>query len=253
MIIIPAIDLKDGKVVRLLRGEYQQETVYDENPLAVARRWKYAGADIIHIVNLDGALAGDLKQLEIVKKLISNLHIQVQFGGGIRSLDDIKSVFDAGAERVIIGTKAFTDDTFLKYISQDPILKNKLDNIIVSIDCKRAAQGSYVATTTGWTQDTQITHVDMLDEISKHGITTAVVTDISTDGALTGPNMPFLTQALEKNSSVKIIASGGIANIDNIKELKALSEKYTNLHGVIIGKALYEQKVELKEAIRVCR
>ncbi|MFH2139080.1 MAG: 1-(5-phosphoribosyl)-5-[(5-phosphoribosylamino)methylideneamino]imidazole-4-carboxamide isomerase [Candidatus Omnitrophota bacterium] len=253
MIVIPAIDIRNGRVVRLLRGEYDKETVYEEYPLTIAQRWANDGAELIHIVNLDGALTGDLKQISVVKQIVDVLKVKVQFGGGIRSVDNVKTVFDTGVYKVIVGTKAFVDDNFLPIVVKDPQLQDKVDRIIISIDCKKdVSSDEYIVQHTGWTDATDYTAKQALKYLQEMGIKTAVVTDISKDGTLSGPNFQFLEQVL-KATTLDIIASGGVSSIEDIENLNILGNKYSNLQGVIIGKALYEGTINLKEAIELCR
>ncbi len=249
MIIIPAIDLLGGQVVRLLRGEYDKETVYDKEPLNVAKRWQSQGAEIIHIVDLDGSLHGELKNLKFAQEIIQTLRIKVHYGGGVRSTEDIKTIFKAGVHRVIIGTMAFKDASFLEKAAQDSDLKNRLDNIIVSIDAKQSPDKSdYILQAAGWTQASLQTSQGAITKLKETKINMAVVTDINRDGTLSGPNIELLESIL-KVTDLKIIASGGVSCLADIKNLKKLSDKYNNLYGAIIGKALYEERVNLKEAI----
>lgn len=233
--------------MRLYQGEYDKETVYDTAPLKTAQLWQEQGAGILHIVDLDGARYGELKNLSFIKEIIKKLNINVHYGGGVRTLDDIKTVFDAGVYRVIIGTKAFTDENFLAGISGDKQLRPYLNRIIVSIDAKQAPDKSgYLVCTAGWTGQTQCTSREALKKLEDAGIGMAVVTDISRDGTLSGPNLEFLKEMLT-STSVQIIASGGISSLDDVRALKRL--EYFNLFGAITGKALYEGKFKLREAI----
>ncbi|RKY37230.1 MAG: 1-(5-phosphoribosyl)-5-[(5-phosphoribosylamino)methylideneamino]imidazole-4-carboxamide isomerase [Candidatus Omnitrophota bacterium] len=246
MLIIPAIDLKDGKVVRLVQGEYGQKKVYSDSAVSVAKQWEAQGAEIIHIVDLDGAVRGGLKNIAVVQEVKANLSVKVHFGGGVRSVDDLKILFDAGVHKVIIGTKIFSSHNFLQEIVRyDKLL---LKRIIVSIDAKSSDKKNYFVQHTGWTKSTALTAVEALKQMRDTGIEMAVVTDIMQDGMLSGPNFVFIEKVL-KNSCLQIIASGGITDLADIKKLNDLSLKYKHLYGAIIGKALYEGKINLKEAI----
>ncbi len=248
MIIIPAIDLKEGKVVRLFRGDYNQEKVYSNHPAEVAASWQEQGAQILHIVDLDGSLAGELRNLEVVKKIAKEVNVSLHVGGGIRTTSDIKTLFQAGVTRVIIGTKAFTDDKFLQAVRNDNELRNKLDSIIVSIDTESYDGFNYFIKTSGWTKNSSINAFDAVREIEQAGIKMVVVTDIMRDGTLSGPNASFL-EAMLRSTSMRIITSGGISNLQDIKTLKGISLEYNNLYGAITGKALYEGALNLREAI----
>ena len=238
MLITPAIDLRDGKVVRLFRGSYAKETVYSDDPLAVAEQWKQQGAEILHIIDLDGALQGKPVNSRIIAKIIKKTGIKVHTGGGIRSMKNIQTLLDKGVFRVIMSTKVFDDDDFMSGIAPD--MKEK---IIVSIDAKAG-----VVMNKGWTEQTVLTAQDAIRKVEQSGITMAIVTDVSSDGTLSGPNLSLLTGVLA-NTRVNILCAGGISGIEDIKTLRRLENDYNNLFGVIIGKALYEGKIDLKEAI----
>jgi phosphoribosylformimino-5-aminoimidazole carboxamide ribotide isomerase len=239
MIIIPAIDIKSGKVVRLTQGQFDQEKIYDQYPLAVAKQWVAQGAKLIHIVDLDGAKEGKTQNLGCIKEIAEKTNVSIQMGGGIRDAETIEKVFSAHITRVVLGTRAIEDLDFLK-----TALVRWGDKIAVSLDC---ANG-FVATK-GWTTISKLAAVDLVPQLEKMGLKTLIVTDIATDGMLTGPNIKSLQQILTL-TKMKVIASGGISTIDDIQNLLNLKAK--NLYGVITGKALYENKLNLKDAIDLC-
>jgi phosphoribosylformimino-5-aminoimidazole carboxamide ribotide isomerase len=240
--VFPAIDLRGGRVVRLLRGDYQQETEYSTDPVAVGRRWVEQGARILHVVDLDGSLKGGFRNLSIVSTLLQGVQAKIHFGGGVRTVADI------GVHRVIIGTKFFVDPTFRDEIAKLPASMRQ--QLIVSIDSRRTEGVAYYVQHTGWTKGTVCTARDALRMVEQTGISLAVVTDILQDGTLQGPNMALLQDMMSAESGVRIIASGGMASIADVAKLLRIgSEK---LFGIIIGKALYEGKINLKEAIALC-
>lgn len=265
MIIIPAIDLLDGKVVRLFQGDYNKVKVYYDSPLEAAQRWEEEGAKIIHVVDLNGTKEGKFKNLDIVKKIADKIKTKIHFGGGIRSLQDIKTILDLGVERVVIGTKVFTDQKFLKEISKDSELKKQLDRIIVSVDSKildKKDYPTYAVSHTGWTgtavesnateSNVVLTPFTAIRIIEKWGIKMVMVTDIMRDGTLFGPNIELLKNILD-STKIQIIASGGVSSLEDIKTLKKLKSTYNNLYAVIIGKAFYEHKINLGEAIQYAK
>jgi len=238
MLVIPAIDIRGGKVVRLAQGKAECETVYSDSPLEIARMWAGQGADLIHVVDLDGAIEGEPKNLKQVKEIIDEVDVKIELGGGIRDLETLQSLIDSGVEKVVIGTRALEED----FISKAS--KRFGDRIVVGIDAK---DGTVL--TKGWLFKTQMKAVDLAEKISSLGIRTINYTDISRDGMLKGPNIDSLKKIL-KVKGVDIIASGGVSTIEDVTRLKALS--VSGLKGMIIGKALYEKTIDLKEAIRVC-
>ena len=238
MIVIPAIDIRGGKVVRLAQGRADLETVYSHSPIEGALRWASAGAELIHVVDLDGALTGNLKNLDIVERMVRQVKVKIELGGGIRDEGGIRDALDAGIDKVVIGTKAL-DKQFLKDISG--LFK---DNIIIGVD----ARAGYVYTN-GWLSETKILAVELIKRIAEFGLKTVNYTDISKDGMLEGPNMDSLKSIL-KVARVDIIISGGISTIEDVKNMKVLEKD--GLKGMIIGKALYEDMIDLKEAISIC-
>lgn len=233
MIIFPAVDIKNGKCVRLQKGVWDSATVYNDEPSAAAQLWESKGAEYIHIVNLDGAfgIAGD--NMAAVKKIIENVNVPIQLGGGIRSLSDIEQALSLGISRVILGTAAIENREFLK----EAISKYD-ERIVVSIDAK----DGYVAVK-GWTEVTPFKVLDLSKEFEGYGLKTLVYTDISRDGMMMGPDFKTLMELNEK-TNLDIIASGGIKGKEDILKLKD-----ADLYGAIIGKALYTGDIVLEEIL----
>ncbi|MFN8007080.1 MAG: 1-(5-phosphoribosyl)-5-[(5-phosphoribosylamino)methylideneamino]imidazole-4-carboxamide isomerase [Terriglobia bacterium] len=240
MIIFPAIDLRRGKCVRLLQGRAEHETVYSDDPLQMALRWQKEGATWLHLVDLDRAMSTVSENRQIAKKIFGTLSIPVQFGGGIRQESDLEEILSAGASRVVIGTAAFRDPGFLKKAVQ-----RYADRIVVGLD----AQGGLLATH-GWNQVEAMDAVSFAKTLSRQGVQRVVYTDISRDGMLTGPNAAATRQMAEE-SGLRVIASGGVSSLDDLHMLKPLEP--SGVEGVIIGKALYEQKFSLAEALQLCQ
>lgn len=238
MKVIPAIDIRGGKVVRLIQGAVELETVYSDSPLAMAEQWASYGVELIHIVDLDGALEGELRNLEIVKQIVKSVKSKVELGGGIRDEATVRAVLDAGVDKVIIGTKAL-DERFLQGVK-----KEFKDRVIVSIDADRG-----LVRTKGWVFSTNIKAIALAKKVESLGIRRINYTDISKDGTLEGPNIKSL-QELLKAVKIEVVAAGGISTIDDVKNLKPLEKD--GLRGIIIGKALYENTIDLKEAVRIC-
>ncbi len=234
----PAIDLRNGNVVRLYKGLYNQETIYSDDPLKIAEKWMDAGAQTLHIIDLDGARTGKLVNLNIVKKIINACDLKIQLGGGIRSKEAIEEAINAGVHRVIMSTRIFQDNNFLASLSHE--LKKR---IIVSIDCKDG-----IVMDKGWSRQTSLSVLQAIKIVEDSGIKTCVVTDVAQDGTLKGPNVELIKNILS-STKMDIIAAGGMSTIDDVKTMTAIGNKYVNLNGVIIGKALYEGKIDLKEAI----
>lgn len=239
MIIIPAIDIKNKKVVRLTQGKFDQQTIYHEDPVLLARSWEDQGAKLIHIVDLDGAEKGSLVNLKTIQSIKKTLNIPIQVGGGIRDEEAVNRLLSEGIHRVILGTKAAEDLRFLK-----KVISKWGDHIAVSIDCIKGH-----VMTKGWTKSSNIQGTALAKTLQDCGLKMLVYTDISRDGVLSGPNIEEVKKMLNI-ISIDMIASGGVANLKDIESILAL--KNHNLYGVIIGKALYEKKFTLREAIDLC-
>jgi len=237
MVILPAIDLLDGKVVRLAQGRRDQVTVYSEDPVAVARRWAAAGASWLHVVDLNGAFDGAYTNLPLARRIIESCGVQVELSGGIRSAETLAQAIEAGAARVVLGTKACEDPEFVQMAAS-----RHGERIAVAIDA-RAGQ----VVSRGWVAATALAAEQLAREVAGWGVATVICTDVSRDGMLEGPNLALLQDVLGAGPR-RVIASGGIASLDDLKRLKTLEPK--GLIGAIVGKALYERTIDLAEAIR---
>ncbi len=240
MLIIPAIDIIKGRVVRLNQGDFNKVKSYSDDPVEVARLWQEKGATLLHIVDLDGAKEGKLKNKEVVSRIIEGVNISCEVSVGLRDDKDIEYFLEKGARRVVLGTKAFEDISYLK-----KLLSKFKEKIVVSIDFS----GEKVLKK-GWQEDTDLKPEDVAINMEKLGVKTLEVTDIKMDGTLKGPNIERLKKILNV-VKVSVVASGGVSSLEDIKSLKSLGSK--SLEGVIIGTALYEEKFSLEEAIKVSK
>ena len=237
MIIFPAIDLYDKKAVRLFKGDYNQMTVYSENPLEVAKGFKAAGAEYIHMVDLEGAKDGTTPNFDIVASVAKESVLKVEIGGGIRNEETVKKYIDAGVMRVILGTAALNDRHFL-----ESVCKKYGDKIAVGADLKDGQ-----VAVKGWLETSNVSGMDFLAEMESLGVKTVICTDISRDGAMRGTNRELYKELSEK-FSMDIVASGGVSTLDDIKALREM-----NLYGAIVGKAIYTGDIDLREAIEVAK
>lgn len=237
MIIIPAIDLKDGLVVRYTKGRYNKK-VYSSDPVAVAMEWKKQGAKLLHIVDLDGALNNRLKNLHLIKQIINKAKIDIQVGGGIRSLRIIRKLNLPRVKKLIIGTRAITDESFFK-----KALSRYNSKIALGLDTNFGKIGLY-----GWKKFSRLDLLPLLEKLEGWGLKNVIYTDIQRDGTLGGINTKAIIKLL-KSTSLNVIVSGGVASLNDIRKLAKL--KYPNLKGVIAGKALYEGRFTLKEAMEI--
>lgn len=237
MNIFPAIDLYEGAAVRLFKGDYNQMTVYDKNPLNIAKKFEECGAEFLHMVDLEGAKTGLTPNLETIENIVKNTSLFVELGGGIRSSETVEKYLSIGVSRVILGTAAITDEAFL-----DEAIAKYGEKIAVGVDIR----DGYVAIK-GWTEKSQYTFEDFCKRMQDKGVKTLICTDISKDGAMKGTNRE-LYKSLSEKLSLDIIASGGVSTIDDIKALREM-----NLYGAIIGKAYYTNAIDLKEAIEVAK
>lgn len=240
MILYPAIDLKGGKVVRLEQGRADAETVYSEDASIPANQFKEAGAEWIHVVDLDGAFTGEQANGDAVEAIIKS-GLKVELGGGVRSLEVIKHWLDMGVQRVVIGTKAVTDPNFLQECLQqfDP------EKIAVGIDAKNGK-----VAVKGWIESVDLCAVEFAKSVQEIGIKTIIYTDISRDGMMIGPNFEAQVEMLN-TLDIDLIASGGVASIDDIRRFKEIASENSNLNGVITGKAVYDGELDVAEAIRL--
>ena len=237
MNIFPAIDLFEGKAVRLYKGDYNQMTVYCEEPEKVAVYFKECGAEYIHLVDLEGAKSGETPNFETVKKIIEASGLKAEIGGGIRSEEVIEKYINAGAYRVILGTAAATDPEFLERVA-----KKYGERIAVGCDLKDG-----LVATKGWTDTTKETGEQFFERVQKLGIKTVICTDISRDGAMKGTNLE-LYKELSQKFSIDIIASGGVTDMSDIENLNKM-----DIYGAILGKAIYTGNIDLKTAIKAAK
>lgn len=237
MLIYPAIDLMEGKAVRLLKGDYEKKTIYSANPLEIAKDFERCGATRIHLVDLEGAKDGTTPNLDTIKKIVLNTNLFSEVGGGIRSIETIKKYLDIGVNRVILGTAAVKNPEFLK----EAITRFK-EHIAVGVDIK----DGYVAIN-GWMEKSTLEAFSFCKHLEELGVKTIICTDISKDGAMQGTNLN-LYEELSKKVKMDIIASGGVSTIYDIKRLREM-----NIHGAIVGKAYYLKAIDLKEAIEVSK
>ncbi len=234
MRIYPAIDIKDGNCVRLLRGSFSDVTVYGDDPAQMAKKWESLGGEYIHVVDLDGALKGHGVNADAIKRICEAVSVPVQTGGGIRTMSDIEEKLDCGISRVIIGTKAVSDAEFVT-----EAVRRYGDKIVIGIDAKDG-----MVAIEGWEKTSEYKAVDFAKKMADIGVKTIIYTDIATDGTLMGPNVAAMAQMV-KAAGIDIIASGGVGSIDHIKSLVP-----TGVEGVITGRALYTGNIELPMAIK---
>ena len=235
MQLYPAIDLKNGQCVRLKQGEFKEITVYSDKPEEIAALWQEQGATYLHLVDLDGALAGHSVNEEVIRKIVNTVSIPVEIGGGIRSEAAIASMLSLGVARVIIGTKAVKQPEFIR----DMIEKFGADRIVLGVDAK---DGMVVVE--GWETVSEITASELCSRMKEYGIRHIVYTDISRDGMLIGPNVAY-TKKLTDETGLDVIASGGMSSMEDLRQLYE-----AGVQGAIIGKALYEKRIDLAEAVK---
>ncbi|MEE1350638.1 MAG: 1-(5-phosphoribosyl)-5-[(5-phosphoribosylamino)methylideneamino]imidazole-4-carboxamide isomerase [Clostridia bacterium] len=234
MRIYPAIDIKDGNCVRLLRGDFSQQTIYGNDPAEMAKKWEALGGEYIHVVDLDGALKGHGVNAAAIKRICEAVSVPVQTGGGIRTMDDIEKKLECGIARVIIGTKAVSDSAFVK-----EAVRNYGDKIVIGIDAKDG-----MVAIEGWEKTSEYKAVEFAQKMADIGVKTIIYTDIATDGTLMGPNVCAMEEMV-RASGIDIIASGGVGSLEHIKMLVP-----TGVEGVITGRALYTGNISLGDAIK---
>ena len=237
MLIFPAIDLYEGKAVRLLRGDYAQMTVYSEHPEEIALDFANAGAKWIHLVDLEGAKSGSTPNLETVKRIVAASGLSAEVGGGIRNMETVKTYLDAGVSRVILGTAAVTDEEFLR-----EALAAYGEKIAVGVDIKDGK-----VAIKGWTVASELDAIPFCEKLQKLGVRTVICTDISKDGAMMGTNHALYSE-LSRRFDLQIIASGGVSSMEDVEKLAKL-----DLYGAIIGKAYYTGAIDLPRAIEVAK
>lgn len=240
MIVIPAIDLKDGKCVRLSQGRIDRETVYSEDPLRMARHWEAKGAERLHLVDLNGAFAGRPFHRDLIGEILRAVQIPVEVGGGIRSMETIEDYLRCGARWVILGTAALRDRPLLK-----EACRRFPGQIILGIDAK----GGRVALE-GWTEETSVSANELVSQVEGIGLSAIIFTDVERDGMASGLNIES-TRRLARSTSVPVIASGGLSRLEEIEALMALEEE--GVVGVVVGRALYTGAIDLEEAIRLTK
>ena len=234
MRLYPAIDIRNGKCVRLMQGRFDQETVYFEQPYQVAELWEEKGASFLHLVDLDGACAGESVNKQAVREILAHVSIPAELGGGVRELDQIRELLDMGIYRVIIGSRAAEDPAFVK----EAVETFGAEHIVAGIDAKNG-----MVSTHGWLETGEMTAIELAQIMKDQGVETIIYTDIARDGMLTGPNIPQ-TKALAEASGLTVIASGGVSSLDDLAALRD-----AGIPGAILGKSLYEKKIDLAEAV----
>jgi phosphoribosylformimino-5-aminoimidazole carboxamide ribotide isomerase len=237
MQIIPAIDIRGGKVVRLTQGLANRQKVYSDSPVDMAKKWDSFGVDLIHLVDLDGAFEGELKNLDIVRDIARSVKAKVELGGGMRTEEAVKNAIDSGVAKVVLGTKAL-DEAFL-----GKVVGLYGDKIVVGVDVRDG-----VVCTKGWVEKTKVKVIDLVRRLEKAGVKTINYTDISRDGMLVGPNIKGIRDLLEE-TNMRVVVGGGVSAIEDVRKLSDLAD--FGLAGIIIGKALYEGTIELGEAIKI--
>jgi phosphoribosylformimino-5-aminoimidazole carboxamide ribotide isomerase len=236
MILLPAIDIRDGKAVRLARGDFDAETVYDADPLEAARRWVADGARALHVVDLDGARTGEPANVEHVRRIAAGVDVPIQVGGGIRSAEAADAIIAAGAARMVLGTAAYTDVDLL-----DEVLERHGDRVIVSVDARDG-----MLATAGWLEQSEIPAESVIERLAHRGVRRFVYSSIERDGILGGPDLDAARRVAQVVRGT-FVYSGGVSSLDDLRALAALRQ--VNLAGVIVGKALYERRFTVAEAI----
>jgi phosphoribosylformimino-5-aminoimidazole carboxamide ribotide isomerase len=236
VILYPAIDIRGGKAVRLLEGDYERETTYDADPVDAARRWASEGAEFLHVVDLDGAKAGAPRNLDAVTRIAATVGCPIQAGGGLRDADSVKAVLGAGAARVVIGTAALRAPAFL-----DAMLAEHGDRIVVSVDAKAGK-----IALEGWTETGEESAIEAVAALGDRGVARFLCTAIEVDGTMKGPATDQLTE-IAAATNAQIIASGGVGNLSHLEDLARLDAP--NIEGAIVGRALYERRFTVSEAI----
>ena len=237
MKILPAIDIKDKKCVRLVKGNFDNKTEYEISPVEQASKYNDHGFQNLHIVDLDGALNGEIVNLDIIEKIVSKFDLKIEIGGGIRNLESIKKYTDVGVEKVILGSAAIKDKNFLKEACQK--FPNK---IALGLDAKEG----YLSVS-GWKENSNRLTLDYLKEVNEFGVSRLIYTDINRDGMKQSPNFEETTKVAD-TSNCPVIISGGVSSIDDIKKAKELDNK--NIEGIIVGKAIYDGDINLEELVK---
>jgi phosphoribosylformimino-5-aminoimidazole carboxamide ribotide isomerase len=242
VILYPAIDIRGGQAVRLLQGDYERETTYDADPVDAARRLAREGAKFLHVVDLDGAKAGEPRNLDAVSRIAAAVDCPIQVGGGLRDATSVASVLEAGAERVVIGTAALRDPEFLA-----EALDLHGDRVVVSVDARDGK-----VSLSGWTETSDLDVADAVAELSARGVGRFLCTAIEVDGTMEGPALKELNR-IATVTDAQVLASGGVGDLSHLEALAKASEEAPNLEGVIVGRALYERRFTVAEAIAALR
>ena len=240
MIFFPAIDIYQGKCVRLEKGDFEKKTIFNEDPVDQAKFFEDMGCNWIHVVDLDGAKNGSSSNFNIVEEISLKTNLKIQFGGGVRSIEKIKSLLAIGIERVVIGTKAINDISFLDVACRDFPHK-----IVIGIDARKGK-----VSIEGWTKDSGVNANELAINAEKKGVCAIIFTDIDKDGLMSGPNIPS-TLEIAKAVNIPVIVSGGVSAIEDVIEVK--ENEGSGIGGVICGRAVYDKKVDIKEALKIVR
>ena len=240
MILYPAIDIRDGQAVRLLQGDYERETAYDADPVDAAKRWAGEGAEFLHVVDLDGAKAGEPRNLEAISRIAASVECPIQVGGGLRDDESVAAVLEAGAERAVIGTAAQRDPEFLQ-----TMIDAYADRVVVSVDARDGK-----VSLSGWTETSDVDVADAVAELSRRGVARFLCTAIEVDGTMEGPALHELSR-IASATPAQVIASGGVGEIAHLRTLA--HEMPANVEGAIVGRALYERRFTVAEAIAALR
>ena len=238
MIIFPAIDLRGGKCVRLFKGDFSRETIFSDNPSAVAVKWEEMGAQYLHVVDLDGALQGETKNREAIRSILGAVHIPMELGGGLRSLESIERALTGGIQRVILGSAAVENPSLVQEACH-----RFGDRIVVAIDARDG-----IVATQGWESSGNVSVLDFAKQMADYGVKTVIYTDISRDGTLSGLNLEGAIE-LSKVSGLRVVASGGVRSLEDIRAVKA--HETDGIEGVIVGQAIYSGRLDLKKALRI--
>jgi len=239
VILYPAIDIRGGQAVRLLQGDYERETTYDADPVDAATRWAEEGAEFLHVVDLDGAKAGEPRNLDSIRRIADAVDCPIQVGGGLRNPAAVSAVLEAGAERVVIGTAALRDPEFL----DETLAEHGEERVVVSVDARGGA-----VSLSGWTERTGRDVADTVVQLEEQGVTRFLCTEIEVDGTLKGPALEELAR-IASRTSASVIASGGVGDISDLRVLALEAESLENLEGVIVGRALYEKRFTVAKAL----
>jgi phosphoribosylformimino-5-aminoimidazole carboxamide ribotide isomerase len=235
LILFPAIDIRGGRAVRLIQGDYEQETAYDDDPVVAARRWVDGGARWLHVVDLDGARAGEPVNLEHVRRIVASVNVPVQLGGGLRDSKKVEEAISSGAERVVLGTAAVRNPEMAQAIAAA-----HGDRVVASVD---ARAGKVAAE--GWTEESDLATADVIAELARRGLRRFVYTPVDVDGLMEGPDLDSLREVAAATDG-EVIYSGGIGSLDDLRAVARL--EFDNVEGVIVGRALYEQRFTVAEA-----